>query len=100
MESGSSLTRVRRSWLERVLDVVRLLGASGNLHETLDRIVEGVVDVLEFDATAINVITADGAALRVEAVAGPPELEELRGQSTPLKYFVDLLDASEHWGPL
>jgi diguanylate cyclase (GGDEF)-like protein/PAS domain S-box-containing protein len=100
MESGSSLTRVRRSWLERVLDVVRLLGASGDVHETLNRIVEGVVDVLEFDATAINVITADGTALRVEAVAGPPELEELRGQSTPLEHFVELLDASEHWGAL
>jgi len=40
---------------------------------------------LEFEATAINVITADGEALRVEAVAGPPELEELRGQSTPTR---------------
>ena len=100
MESGSSLTRVRRSWLERVLDVVRLLGAGGDLHETLDRIVEGVVNVLEFEATAINVLTADGQELRVEAVAGPPELEDLRGQSTPLGYFVDLLDACEHWGAL
>jgi len=100
MEPGSDLTRVRRSWLERVLDVVRLLGASGDLHETLHRIVEGVVDVLGFGATAINMRTADGDALRVAAVAGPPELEELRGQSTPLKYFVDLLEASEQWGAL
>jgi diguanylate cyclase (GGDEF)-like protein/PAS domain S-box-containing protein len=99
MESGSRL-RVRRSWLERVLDVVRLLGASRDVHDTLNRIVEGVVDVLEFGATAINVVTAEGDALRVEAVAGPRELDELRGQSTPLRYFVDLLEACEQWGEL
>ncbi len=100
MESGSSLAQVRRSWLERVLDVVRQLGASNDLQETLSRIVEGVVDVLEFGASAINVRTAEGDTLRVEAVAGPPALEELRGQSTPLQYFVDLLNASEQWGAL
>ena len=100
MESESSLAQVRRSWLERVLDVVRQLGASNDLHETLSRIVEGVVDVLEFGAAAVNVRTAEGDTLRVEAVAGPLELEELRGQSTPLQHFVDLLDASEHWGAL
>src|SRR5262245_22192228 len=100
MESGSSLTRVRRSWLERVLDVVRLLGASSDLHETLNRIVEGVVDVLEFDAAAINVMNPAGDELRVEATAGPPELHELRGQSTPAGYFIELLEASEQWGAL
>jgi diguanylate cyclase (GGDEF)-like protein/PAS domain S-box-containing protein len=100
MESGSSLAQVRRSWLERVLDVVRQLGASNDLQETLSRIVEGVVDVLEFGASAINVRTAEGDTLRVAAVAGPPALEELRGQSTPLQYFVDLLNASEQWGAL
>ncbi|HEY7047924.1 MAG TPA: EAL domain-containing protein [Jatrophihabitantaceae bacterium] len=100
MESGSSLTRVRRSWLERVLDVVRLLGASSDLHETLNRIVEGVVDVLEFDAAAINVMNAEGDALRVAATAGPPELNQLRGQATPVDYFVELLEASEPWGAL
>jgi diguanylate cyclase (GGDEF)-like protein/PAS domain S-box-containing protein len=100
MESGSSLTRVRRSWLERVLDVVRLLGASSDLHETLNRIVEGVVDVLEFDAAAINVMNPAGDELRVEATAGPPELHQLRGQSTPAGYFIELLEASEQWGAL
>jgi diguanylate cyclase (GGDEF)-like protein/PAS domain S-box-containing protein len=100
MESGSSLAQVRRSWLERVLDVVRQLGASNDLDETLSRIVEGVVDVLEFGASAVNVLTTEGDTLRVAAVAGPPELEQLRGQSTPLQYFVDLLDASEQWGAL
>jgi len=100
MHSESSVGGVGRPWLERVLDVVRQLGASRDLDETLSRIVEGVVDVLAFDAAAINVRTEDGAALRVAAVAGPPELEQLRGQDSPLGYFVDLLDASEHWGAL
>src|SRR5215471_9623801 len=100
MHSESSVGGVGRPWLERVLDVVRQLGASRDLDETLSRIVEGVVDVLAFDAAAINVRTEDGTALRVAAVAGPPELEQLRGQDSPLGYFVDLLDASEHWGAL
>jgi diguanylate cyclase (GGDEF)-like protein/PAS domain S-box-containing protein len=83
-----------------VLDVVRQLGASSDLDETLSRIVEGVVDVLQFDAAAINVRNETGDALRVAAVAGPPEVEQLRGKDSPLRYFVDLLDASEQWGAL
>jgi diguanylate cyclase (GGDEF)-like protein/PAS domain S-box-containing protein len=100
MGSGSGLAHVRRSWLERVLDVVRILGATEDLHQTLNRIVEAVVNVLEFGAAAINVTTADGEALRVEAVAGPPEVSQLRGQSSPMAYWLDLLDASEAWGSL
>jgi diguanylate cyclase (GGDEF)-like protein/PAS domain S-box-containing protein len=100
MHSVSSVAGVRRPWLERVLDVVRQLGASRDLDETLSRIVEGVVDVLQFDAAAINVRDESGDALRVAAVAGPPELEQLRGQDSPLRYFIDLLDASEQWGAL
>jgi diguanylate cyclase (GGDEF)-like protein/PAS domain S-box-containing protein len=100
MHSESSVAGVRRPWLERVLDVVRQLGASSDLDETLSRIVEGVVDVLQFDAAAINVRNETGDALRVAAVAGPPEVEQLRGKDSPLRYFVDLLDASEQWGAL
>src|SRR4051794_27282726 len=62
MEAGSGLTSLRRSWLERVLDVVRVLGASDDLNQILDRVVEAVVEVLEFGAAAINVTTPDGAA--------------------------------------
>ena len=100
MEAGSGLTSLRRSWLERVLDVVRVLGASDDLNQILDRVVEAVVEVLEFGAAAINVTTPDGAALRVDAVAGPPEALELRGQSSEMQYWVDLLEASEPWGSL
>ena len=100
MDAGSGLTSVRRSWLEQVLDVVRGLGASGDLHETLTRVVEAVVDVLEFGAAAINVTTPEGDALRVDAVAGPPEAMDLRGQSSDMQYWLDLLDASEEWGAL
>lgn len=100
MHPGSSVAGIGRPRLERVLDVVRQLGAGGDLDETLSRIVEGVVDVVQFDAAAINVRNDAGDVLRVAAVAGPRELEQLRGQDSPVRYFVDLLDASEQWGAL
>lgn len=100
MRSVSSVAGIGRPRLERVLDVVRQLGAGGDLDETLSRIVEGVVDVVQFDSAAINVRNNGSDVLRVAAVAGPPELEQLRGQDSPLRYFVDLLDSSEKWGAL
>ncbi len=99
MDTPYSLANVRRSWLERVLDVVRRLGGCADLTETLELITAAVVDVLDFGAAAVNVVTADGR-MRTAAVAGPPDLEELVGQIRPLQPYVDLLEASEEWGSL
>ncbi|MBV9594017.1 MAG: EAL domain-containing protein [Actinobacteria bacterium] len=99
MSSPSGLTNVRRSWLERVLEIVGELGAHHDLNATLDFIARATVEQLEFGAAAINVTTPDGQ-VRVEAVAGPPELGELLGQSSPLSHWLDLLAAAESWGTL
>jgi diguanylate cyclase (GGDEF)-like protein/PAS domain S-box-containing protein len=93
------LTSVRRSWLERLLDVVRELGATSDLTEILNRIAQAVVDVLEFGAAAIKVTTSEGD-LRVEAVVGPPDLQRLLGIRRPLRQWMDVLEASEEWGSL
>jgi diguanylate cyclase (GGDEF)-like protein/PAS domain S-box-containing protein len=93
------LTSVHRSRIECVLDVVRQLGASDDLHDTLQRIANAVVEHLDFGAAAVNVTTADGD-VRIEAVAGPPELDTLLGQGNPLAYWRELLDAAESWGTL
>jgi diguanylate cyclase (GGDEF)-like protein/PAS domain S-box-containing protein len=99
MYPGQGLTNVRRSLLERVLDVVRELGAVNDIDEILQRIARAVVEVLEFGAAAINVANPDGE-VRVEAVVGPPDAQKLLGQSSPLAYWLDVLDASEAWGSL
>jgi diguanylate cyclase (GGDEF)-like protein/PAS domain S-box-containing protein len=86
--------------LERVLEVVRELGASHDLHETLQGITDAVVQVVEFGAAAINLVEP-GGMVRVAAVAGPSELNtELLGRATRLPYWHELLGACEHWGAL
>ena len=99
MGSSQNLTSVRRSWLERLLDVVRELGATNDLTEILSRIAEAVVEVLEFGAAAINVV-GEGGMVRVAAVAGPPEVQALVGASNPMEFWTEILGRSEPWGSL
>jgi diguanylate cyclase (GGDEF)-like protein/PAS domain S-box-containing protein len=95
-----ALAGVRRSWLERVLGVVRTLGSRHDLEQTLQTIADAVVDVVDFGATAINVVEGNGE-VRVAAVAGPAELStELLGRSTELSHWHDLLASSQRWGGL
>jgi diguanylate cyclase (GGDEF)-like protein/PAS domain S-box-containing protein len=98
MAAPSELTNVRRSWLERLLDVVRELGSTRDIDQMLDRITEAAVDFLQFGAAAINVV--DGDRVYVAAVAGPAEMAYLLGQVSALQYWQDLLDACEQWGSL
>lgn len=99
MAAPSELTNVRRSWLERLLDVVRELGATTDPQQMLDRIAEAAVDFLEFGAAAINVVDEQNW-MRVAAVAGPPEMRRLLGQTSAVSYWLELLDACEAWGSL
>ncbi len=93
------VSNLRRSWLERLLDVVRELGNLSDIDQTLHRIAEASVEYLEFGAAAINVVSADGQMV-VRAVAGPPDIGQLLGRSSPVKCWQDLLDAAEPWGSL
>src|SRR6185437_12151223 len=90
---------VQRSWLERMLDVVRELSTARELDQLLDRVAEAAVDFLEFGAAAINVVGTDGL-VRVAAVAGPAEMQQLRGATSELRYWLDMLSAAEAWGTL
>ncbi|MBV9823981.1 MAG: hypothetical protein JO144_17260, partial [Actinobacteria bacterium] len=94
-----TLGTLRRSWLERLLDVVRELGAVGDIDQTLRRITEATVEFLEFGAAAINVVEPDGEVV-VRAVAGPPDIGQLLGRRSSLRYWQELLDAAEPWGLL
>ncbi|MDQ1752923.1 MAG: hypothetical protein QOE71_3979, partial [Pseudonocardiales bacterium] len=99
VEPTQSVTNLKRSVLERVLDVVRKLGTTRDLQETLDLIAQSIVDVLDFGAAAINV-TGPGDELRVAAVAGPPEAQQLLGETGELRFWLEVLDAAEPWGNL
>ncbi len=98
VHSIQSVTNVRRSVLERVLDVVRELGGTHDLNDTLNLITQSVTDVLEFGAAAINV--AEGDQVRVASVAGPPDVRSILGKSERLDRWLEMLDACEPWGDL
>jgi diguanylate cyclase (GGDEF)-like protein/PAS domain S-box-containing protein len=88
-----------RTLLDGVLAVVRELGGSSGLGEALDLIVGATAGVLGFGAAAINVTTPEGD-LRVDAVVGPPGVEDLLGTRRPLDFWLELLSAAEPWGEL
>lgn len=90
---------VRRSWLERMLEVVREMGSTRDLNLLLDRIADAAVDFLEFGAAAINVV-GDDDLVRVSSVAGPPAMRQLLGATSALHFWLDLFDAAEAWGSL
>ncbi len=89
---------VPQTWLEGLLDVVRRMGATNDPDEVLDLIVNGVVEVLDFGAAAINVV--EGDTVRVASVAGPPGVSTLLGSTSPLAYWLDLFRLAEKWGSL
>ncbi|HEY0168890.1 MAG TPA: EAL domain-containing protein [Jatrophihabitans sp.] len=93
------VSNLRRSWLERLLAVVRELGAISDIDQTLNRIAEATVEFLEFGAAAINVVDAGGQVV-VRAVAGPPGIEQLLGRGSSVRDWQDLLDAADPWGSL
>jgi diguanylate cyclase (GGDEF)-like protein/PAS domain S-box-containing protein len=99
VEGFSDLTQVRRSWLERVLDVVRQLGTSEDLTATLQRIAAAIVDVVEFDAVALNVATGPDE-LQVAVVQGPPGVTKLLGSVITRSAWEQLFTVSERWGAL
>jgi diguanylate cyclase (GGDEF)-like protein/PAS domain S-box-containing protein len=99
MGSPPQVSNLRRSWLERLLDVVRELGALSDIDQTLNRIAAATVEFLEFGAAAINVVDPNGQVV-VRAAAGPPEIVELVGQSSPLDHWRDILASAEPWGSL
>lgn len=63
--------QLSRLWMTRMLALVRRLGRTNGMAETLQCVAEGVVDALGFGAAALNTVQGDGS-LRCVAAAGPP----------------------------
>lgn len=90
---------LHRDVLGRFMNVVEALGGRPDLDEVLELIAHAVVDVIGFDAVAVNILTpAD--ELQVRTVVGPPELEALRGGTMSRTGWLELLDSGVRWGEL
>lgn len=90
-------TTVPREWLGRVLDTVRLLGATRDLPATLRQIGATVTEVIGFAAVVVNVTQPDGS-VRVEVGTGAAEA--IVGRSSSLESWEELLARCEPVGSL
>jgi diguanylate cyclase (GGDEF)-like protein/PAS domain S-box-containing protein len=79
--------------------IVEALGRGQDLDEVLEQIAHAVVDVIGFDAVAVNIRTHTGE-LQVRTVVGPPELEALRGGTLSHDGWLTILDSGVEWGEL
>ncbi|AQA06690.1 hypothetical protein BVC93_24770 [Mycobacterium sp. MS1601] len=82
-----------------MMGIIQQLGIGADLDDILEQICVAVVDIIGFQAVAINVVTGSGE-LRVRTVLGPPELESLVGGTLSQEGWLSLLDDSEPWGEL
>jgi len=86
--------------LRRLAALSAQINRGERLDDTLQAVVDGVVEALGFGAAALNYLRADGN-LQVLAVAGPPELHEtLAGVVVDRAAMDGLLARSEAWGAL
>lgn len=90
---------LRREVLTRIMATVQELGSGQDVDDVLELIARAVVDVIGFDAVAVNVRTRHGD-LAVRIVVGPPEMEQLRGGTMSHDGWLHLLDSGTAWGEL
>ena len=91
--------RLDRESLAQLMAIVQALGAGDDLDAILEHIARAVVDVIGFDAVAVNVATRTGD-LQVRTVVGPPELDDLHGGTLSQEGWLALLDGAERRGEL
>jgi diguanylate cyclase (GGDEF)-like protein/PAS domain S-box-containing protein len=91
---------VRMTAVRRLYDVSARMGAGRSLAETLQAVVEGVVDGLGFGIAVLNLRQADGK-FEVIAVAGSPEAKEaLLGTISAADIFDAEFAIADKWGGL
>jgi diguanylate cyclase (GGDEF)-like protein/PAS domain S-box-containing protein len=81
-------------------DLVRRVASSLDLQQTLQLVVQAVVDQLGFGAAVVNMVRP-GDLCEVVAVAGPEEVStSLLGTRAPMDTWRTLLASCEPWGEL
>ncbi|MEI8410472.1 MULTISPECIES: diguanylate cyclase domain-containing protein [unclassified Kribbella] len=91
---------VRLTAVRRLYEVSARMGAGRSLAETLQAVVDGVVDGLGFGIAVLNLRQPDGK-FEVIAVAGSPEAREaLLGTVSSADIFDAEFAIADHWGRL
>ncbi|WP_344107259.1 diguanylate cyclase domain-containing protein [Kribbella alba] len=91
---------VRMTAVRRLYEVSARMGAGRSLAETLQAVVDGVVDGLGFGIAVLNLRQADGK-FEVIAVAGSPEAKEaLLGTVSAADIFDAEFEIADKWGGL
>jgi diguanylate cyclase (GGDEF)-like protein/PAS domain S-box-containing protein len=86
--------------LRRLLDVVGIVNRCRGLKETLQAVVDGVVDVVGFEVAAVSYACPDGS-FEVLAVAGNADArEQLLGEHLPADAFDLEFSVADEWGHL
>jgi diguanylate cyclase (GGDEF)-like protein/PAS domain S-box-containing protein len=91
---------VRLSALRRLYELIGRVNGGRGLRNTLQAVVDGVVDGLGFGVAVVNMVHADGAFETV-AVAGPEDARrQLLGVRSPADAFELEFQVAEDWGGL
>ena len=91
---------VRMTAVRRLYEVSARMGAGRSLAETLQAVVDGVVDGLGFGIAVLNLRQADGK-FEVIAVAGSPEAKDaLLGTVSAADIFDAEFEIADKWGGL
>jgi len=86
--------------LRQLQQLVGQLNAGGSLQETLQKVVDGVVEMAGFEVAAVNHVQADGM-LECIAVAGKDAARaQLLGRRRPQSRFEEEFAVAERWGSL
>lgn len=86
--------------LRRLHDLIGKVNGCRTLTETLQAVVDGVVDVVGFDVAVVNYVHVD-KSFEVLAVAGDPRAcQELLRQRSPADAFEQEFALADHWGNL
>lgn len=96
----AELNEPRTDALRRLHQVTVRVSSGGSLVDTLQAVVEGVLDAVGFEVAVVSLLDAD-STYKTLAVAGPPEArDQLLGRRLPADSYDAELAIAERWGEL
>lgn len=100
-DEGATTTR---PWdittLRRVQQLIRGINAGSGLQETLQAIVDGVVEVAGFEVAVLSHVQPDGLLTCVAVAGSESARQQLLGQRLPVEEYEKEFAAADDWGSL